>query len=135
MVGTCIYASLCMKCTVLVVDDENAIAQDLAELLEFYEFRAVTASSVNDAMLRLKSIHIDVVVCDVVMPLENGMALQRYMQSKLEYRNIPFIYMTGQEFASESLKDNVLPKPFNADHLIQVVRLVLETSQHTECES
>ncbi|WP_237481463.1 response regulator [Lichenibacterium dinghuense] len=113
----------------LVVDDDDILRMDVAEILEGVCFRTLEASSGDEALFVLEDRHLDVslLFSDVEMPgNRNGFALAREVAVKWPYISIVI--------ASGRLKpgDGDLPagarfiaKPFSAetvrDHLREVM--------------
>ena len=79
---------------VLVVDDDAGIRESAALALEKVGHRVIRASDAGSAMQLLREHKVDVVVSDIYMPGENGIAL---LQSIAERRDPPrVILMTGR---------------------------------------
>jgi CheY-like chemotaxis protein len=112
--------------TVLVVDDEPAMQSMAAKLVESRGYRALTASSGNEALELLKRMPIDLIVLDVVMPDLDG--LQTIEQARqLGFENIPVILLTAQKEKQAVLggyqKGAVfyITKPLRPAHLLNAV--------------
>jgi DNA-binding NtrC family response regulator len=66
-----------MKIKVLLVDDEKDFMETLANRLEARNLSVVTASSGDEAILKIKEEDVDVVVLDMVMPGRTGIEVLR----------------------------------------------------------
>src|ERR1700761_1310438 len=78
---------------VLIVDDDDPVRETLAELLEDEGYHPVQACNATDAMAVLQMQPVDVLVTDLSMPGDDGIALIR--QAKLTRPELPAILLTG----------------------------------------
>ncbi len=77
----------------LVVDDEVAFANTLAQRLKMRDLQVGTAYDGEEALSKLRNEEPDVVVLDLRMPGMHGMDVLREM--KKEYPDIQIIVLTG----------------------------------------
>ncbi|WP_043197914.1 response regulator [Pseudomonas putida] len=82
---------------ILLVDDEQDVLLELAELLENEGFACLTATSVQAALQQLTR-HPDValVITDLRMPEESGIGLIRRLREHTARLHLPVIVMSGQ---------------------------------------
>ncbi len=79
---------------VLIVDDDNAMAQMCAKLIQRRGYSAITARSCPDAIAIVREAHdIDVVITDLQMPHMTGLQLLASLRAIDE--TLPVILMTG----------------------------------------
>jgi response regulator RpfG family c-di-GMP phosphodiesterase len=115
---------------VLVVDDEMSIREVLAEGLESFGFSVVQAGNAADAFEIVKRGGIDLVLSDIEMPGENGLALLRRIKD--HDRDVDVIMVTGLvdfETAVGTIRQGAsdyVSKPFNLDEVRIVVDRTLE---------
>ena len=120
-----------MSGRVLVVDDEPAVRFAIEEALAGVGFDVVSAASGAEATTRLAGV--EVVVSDLVMPDEDGLALARRLR-ELD-ADLPVILLTArgsEAIAVQAMKAGVhdyLTKPFAIDELRLVVERACETHQ------
>ena len=106
----------------LVVDDESGIRDFLAQALSRY-FSVETAEDGLDAQRRLESGDFDVVLVDMRMPGQGGMALYRWINSNRPETASHVVFMTGDLYDQEAnafleARDNAhLLKPFTLKEL------------------
>ena len=82
------------KGCVLLVDDDKFVRETLAELLDDVGFRALQAADATEALVMLRQPDvIDVLVTDLTMPGDDGIALIR--QARTIRGNLPAILLTG----------------------------------------
>lgn len=115
--------------TVLLVDDEPAITENLAPFLRRAGFEVLVAHDGVDAMAQLRSRAPDLVVLDVLLPGMDGRAVLR--QVREERRTTPIILLTQigesseRAMALEEGADDYLNKPFDPHELVARIRAVL----------
>lgn len=114
-----------MAPTVLVVDDNLSLAENLSEILEDSGFESVCVGSPNDAIALSDARVFDVVLLDMRMPGMDGVALHAVLSHKMPRAH--FILMTA--FASDErigaaraagIRD-ILSKPFGPNALLALV--------------
>lgn len=115
--------------TILLVDDEPAITENLAPLLRRAGFEVVVAQSGDEALRRVRAIPPDLVVLDVLLPGMDGRAVLRQLRE--ERRQVPIILLTQvgesgeRAMALEEGADDYLNKPFDPHELVARIRAVL----------
>ena len=122
------------KTSILVVDDDPAALETLAELLVEAGYRVLTATGGHKALELLKQqTDIDLIVSDLMMPQINGIALTKEIHSMA--LNIPIIVITGFatiELAVETMKAGAadfITRPFNNEQIKITIIKVLETKR------
>lgn len=118
---------------VLVVDDDAGIRESAALALEKVGHRVIRAGDAESAMQLLREHRVDVVVSDIYMPGENGIAL---LQAVVERRDPPrVILMTGRgtiettALAHRAGAFDYLAKPFELSELIERVAAAARKSE------
>lgn len=114
---------------VLLVDDEASVRDVLKlSLAEFFEVE--TAASANEAELFMATRAYDVVVCDHLMPDEEGLSF--LVRARTRFPQTQRILLTGYvnpELLSRSTAvaglAGCLMKPITAPTLIEAIRLAL----------
>lgn len=116
---------------VMVVDDEI----DMLTMLKLVIRKrcscdVITATSGRDALEKLQNRSPDIIVSDIKMPDLDGLALLKKIRER--DTTISVVMMTGYgtiDMAVQALKDGAfdfLQKPFDKDHIVNVVRNCLE---------
>lgn len=115
---------------VLVVEDEQHLADGLRFNLEAEGYRVEIAESGEDAMARLhRAANFDVVVLDVMLPGMDGFAVMSEMREAGYF--IPTLMLTARGHPDDVLRgfaagaDDYLPKPFELAILIARMRGLL----------
>ncbi len=109
---------------ILVVEDENHIAQGLRFNLEAEGHSVDVTENGEEALTRLLTQNetFDLMVLDVMLPGKDGFAVARELRQKQNF--IPVLMLTARGRPEDVLKgfeagaDDYLPKPFNLDILI-----------------
>jgi DNA-binding response OmpR family regulator len=118
--------------TVLLVDDDPDVRACVGELLRFEGFAILEAADGEDALRIAETLRpIEVLVTDINMPGIDGLELARRVRALRPA--IGVLYMSGapvHEVAALVLAGTVfLPKPFDADLLLERVRGVTRRGQ------
>ena len=117
---------------VLVVDDHRDIREPLARFLERHGLRATVAESAAAARRALKAAAVDLVVLDVMMPGEDGLALCRHLR---ETTRIPVILLTAMGEETDRIvglevgADDYVAKPFSPRELLARIKAVIRRAQ------
>lgn len=81
--------------TVLIVDDEVSMHGLLTLRFEAQGYHVESATSVDDAIVLLKTRTIDAIVLDVKMPGRSGLDLLRFVRRHEKLRDLPVLILTG----------------------------------------
>ncbi|MFZ2447894.1 MAG: ATP-binding protein [Syntrophobacteraceae bacterium] len=116
--------------SILVVDDEKVIRDGCRRLLCLEGYRVLTAANGREALGLLSAEPMDLVLCDLVMPVMGAFEVLEEVRGK--YPDLPLVVITGHGTvanAVEAMKRGAydfITKPFRADHLCLIVRRALE---------
>ncbi|MGA7985875.1 MAG: response regulator [Burkholderiales bacterium] len=116
----------------LVVDDDAEIRGLLAEYLARQGFKVSLARDGREMRRMIDESRPDIVVLDVMLPGEDGLALCRDLRAR---SNLPVIMLTarGDELdriiGIEMGADDYLPKPFNPRELLARMNSILRRSR------
>lgn len=119
--------------TVLVVEDEPAIAQIAGDYLRHAGFGVVTAGDGLQALAVARERRPDLVVLDLGLPRLDGIEVARRLRSE---SSIPIIMLTARVEESDRLRglelgaDDYVTKPFSPRELVARVRAVLRRAEH-----
>ncbi|AOE87659.1 response regulator [Pseudomonas sp. TCU-HL1] len=113
----------------LLVDDEEDILLELAEMLEGEGFYCHTATSVRSAIdLLLLHPNISLIVTDLRMPEESGMRLIQRLRSHTSKQHLPVIVTSGHadmDDVIDVLRLQVIDffrKPIYLERLVEVIK-------------
>src|SRR5688572_5324413 len=105
--------------TVLVVEDEPAIREVVADLLEDEGYAVRQAADGLEAIDELEVDDVDLVLSDVRMPRLDGPALARRLRR--HGSAIPVVLMSAVDVEVNLPGVRFLPKPFDRDHLLRAI--------------
>ena len=117
---------------VLVVDDDGGLRDLLARYLRENGYRVSTAGSAAEALAALGGLVFDLIVLDVMMPGESGVALTRRLRRS---NTVPILLLTAMAEPEdritglESGADDYLTKPFEPRELLLRVATILRRSR------
>lgn len=110
---------------VLIVDDEKCIRFTTGEFLKAAGHQVVLAATANEARSALSEHTFDVVLSDIVLPTDSGVALLREIRRTAP--SVRVVLMTGEpdvETVTEALRCGAydyLSKPFHKEALLRTV--------------
>ena len=113
---------------ILLIDDDFAILDGLAELLEGEGFAVVAASNGLEALNRLRSgLRVDVIVLDVMMPMMDGWDFRAEQLADPSLRDIPVVVISACGFTPDTLRHqfkayDVLAKPLDFQRFIGALK-------------
>ncbi len=113
----------------LVVDDDERLRDLLRRYLVESGFRVTAAADAVEARARLQSMSFDLLIIDVMMPGENGLALT---ESLRQTSAVPILLLTAMAEASDRINglergaDDYLTKPFEPRELVLRIRNILQ---------
>ena len=113
----------------LVVDDDTRIRDLLKRYLSEQGFRVTTAGDAAEARRKLEGLDFDLIILDVMMPGETGIALTKSLR---EMKDVPILMLTALTESNNRVEgleagaDDYLPKPFNPRELVLRVQNILK---------
>ena len=118
----------------LIVDDSDAIRSEIKMVLGAPPSEIVFAEAANgmEALKEITSTAIDLVLCDVQMPLMDGFQFLRLMRARPEHASTPIIMLTGRHdpaekvFGLENGATDYVTKPFMPGELAARVKVQLK---------
>ena len=117
---------------ILVVDDDARLRALLQRYLTEHGFRVTTAENAADARDKLRFLHPDLVVLDVMMPGETGLELVQSLRGQSQAENLPPVLLLTARGAPEDRiagfeagADDYLGKPFEPLELVLRIRAML----------
>lgn len=120
--------------TVLIVEDDAATREEVAESLHVQGFATFGVASGEEALPAARRTHPDAILLDVGLPGMDGWDTLRELQSDRETCEIPIVLLTHYGSVDDLLRGYVngasyyLAKPCSRDELLRGVRLALTES-------
>lgn len=113
---------------ILIVDDDQRIRQMLARYFEEEGYRVSVAGDGQEMRDRLRTSPADIILLDLVLPREDGLALMRDLRV---HSDIPILMLTGRNdlvdrvIGLEMGADDYITKPFHLREVLARVRTAL----------
>lgn len=127
-----------MKPVILLVDDNE-------EILEFIEhelnekYTVIKALNGQEALDLLKEEVVQLVICDIMMPVMDGFELCKIIKTNFDYSHIPVILLTARNTLQSKIEgletgaDAYIEKPFSPEYLqVQIANLLANRSKIKE---
>lgn len=120
--------------TVVVVDDDELIVQNVGNMLRPY-MDVITASNGEEALKVISENDVDIILSDVEMPVMNGIELSRRLSYEDKTNCIPFLFLSARNEQSDRLIGllsgavDYISKPFSEGELIMKVNNILRLRQ------
>lgn len=122
-----------MSAKILIVDDEEIVLMSCKRSLSGDDFAVDTVMDGWEALKKIDDLDYDVVILDIMMPKCDGMEILQHVKER--HPGVEVIMMTGLSQVQTAVKAmklgafDYLPKPFDPDELLHVVRRALERRQ------
>ena len=116
--------------TVLVVEDHADLRWYIHSILHQY-YHILLAEDALQGLAFLKDEHVDLIICDVMMPRMDGHAFLKEVKTRFKEAPIPLIFLTARDSVEEkidSLREGAiryLTKPFRPEVLLAIIESVL----------
>lgn len=109
---------------VLLVEDDSDVLDYLRQLMQHY-FSVHTAMDGVEALSMTASVKPDLIVCDIMMPLMDGLEFVSHIRENEVTKDIPVILLTALDSDEKRVKgvengaDAYITKPFQAELLVK----------------
>lgn len=117
---------------ILVVDDEDAIREVIAETLELEGYRVEQAADGNAALVMVRATHPDAIVLDLMMPVMDGWTFLKQCRKDELCRCTPVMVMSAYRKLGEATHDlqvqACLEKPFDLEVFLKAIQQLLLTA-------
>ena len=119
-----------MNTAVLIVEDDEDLGQLLKQYLELNGFSVVWCVNGQEARAQLEQQLFDIVLTDVMMPVEDGFTFAAGVS--LKYPQIPLLFITARKLQEDKIRgltlgaDDYIVKPFDAEELVLRIKNILK---------
>src|SRR5258706_11254458 len=118
--------------TIMVVDDSATVRQLLVlNLRQLRSGKIVEAANGAEAVAKLSSEKVDLILTDINMPIMDGLKLVGFVRQNPQFKEIPIIIITTRGADEDRERGLALganayiPKPIQASQLMQMVNELL----------
>ena len=116
----------------LIIDDDRRIRQLLSRYLSVEGYRVTAAENAEEAFSKLRGLHFDLIILDVMMPGMNGYEFARRLRAEdTPMAEAPILMLTARTDTEDRVKglqagaDDYLAKPFDPRELALRVASIL----------
>lgn len=117
----------------LLVDDEPGLREAVQIYLEDDDEFSVTAvASAEEAWKVLETEPLALIISDIMMPQVDGYQFLQKLREDQRFKTIPVVFLTARGMTSDRIQgyqagcDAYLPKPFEPEELLAIVRNLLQ---------
>jgi DNA-binding response OmpR family regulator len=113
--------------TILIIDDNEEIRENTAEILSLGGYKTITAENGKKGVELALSQKPDLIVCDIMMPELDGYGVLHLLRKNPETEEIPLIFLTAKTERSDMRKgmemgaDDYVTKPFEEIELMNAI--------------
>jgi len=115
--------------TILVIEDEPQVCNNIQQILELSDYRVLAAQNGRIGLQLAKTALPDLIICDVMMPEMNGYEVVAALRENNVTATIPFIFLTAKVERTDLRQgmelgaDDYLTKPFTAEEVLKAVEI------------
>lgn len=126
------------KASILVVDDEPDLLENIVLALDAEGYQVLSASDGLKALDKLQSEAIDLILADIAMPNMNGYQLYQRVRENPDWLFVPFIFLTARglnadiDYGRELGVDDYLIKPVRVMELFAAIKGKLRRARDLE---
>jgi DNA-binding response OmpR family regulator len=121
--------------SILIVDDDEAVTQTFARMLELEGYAVRTAMNAENGLREAAEHHPDAIILDLRMPLMDGLGFLRRLRAFDEQRNVPVAIVTGDYFMDDRVSNELKQlgaelkfKPLWLEDLVGLARTLLRVT-------
>ncbi|NLP58677.1 response regulator [Lutibacter sp. B1] len=113
--------------TILLIEDDTVVRENIAELLELANYKVFTASNGKIGVIEAKKHLPDIIICDIMMPELNGYGVLQVLSKEETTKKIPFIFLSAKTEHKDIRKgmnlgaDDYITKPFDESELYSAI--------------
>lgn len=112
---------------ILLVEDNNEIRENTAEILELANYEVFTATNGKEGYETALKEAPTLIICDIMMPVLDGYGLLHLVSKNENLKSIPFIFLTAKTERGDFRKgmemgaDDYITKPFTDIELLNAI--------------
>ena len=123
----------------LVVEDNETLLENIREIFEFQDLLKMDILTAENGERALAVLHglnqpLDLILCDVRMPVMDGITFLAAVQKEPRWAGVPFVFLTAESEQSEIERGlrlgatDYIPKPYTVGGLIDRVLALIRHS-------
>ena len=112
---------------ILLIEDDITVRENTAELLELSNYSVITAENGKIGIEAAKKNKLDLIICDIMMPVADGYEVLQALSKDNTTKHIPFIFLSAKTEHKDVRKgmdmgaDDYLTKPFEENELLSAI--------------
>lgn len=112
---------------ILLIEDNDDIRNNTAEILELSNYKVIVAENGKTGVEKALEHQPDLIICDIMMPVLDGYGVLHAIHKNEAIKNTPFIFLTAKTERNDFRKgmelgaDDYITKPFNGTELLNAV--------------
>ncbi|MGK0289712.1 MAG: two-component system chemotaxis response regulator CheY [bacterium] len=116
-----------MSKTILIIDDSASIRKVVNLTLTISKYNVVEAINGQDALEKLAEQRVHLIICDVNMPIMDGITFLKEMKKHPRFKFTPVIMLTTESQESKKLEGKAagakawMVKPFKPEQLLAAI--------------
>lgn len=120
---------------ILIIEDNNEVRENLAEILTLSNYQALTAENGKVGVEMAIGHHPDLILCDVMMPELDGFGVLHILSKNPDTAMIPFVFLTAKTEKTDFRKgmnlgaDDYITKPFDDVELLEAIETRLRKNE------
>ncbi|GAB3742015.1 response regulator [Spirosoma lituiforme] len=124
--------------TILLIEDNDVIRNNTAEILTLTGYAVLTAENGRVGIEKALENRPDLVICDIMMPALDGYAVLHIFNKKPQLSGIPFIFLSAKNEPGDLRKgmdlgaDDYLTKPYEVSDLLSAIEGRLNRFRHID---
>ncbi|MEP7278950.1 MAG: response regulator transcription factor [Bacteroidota bacterium] len=126
---------------ILIADDEPDILEILHYNLKHQGYDVYTAKDGDDALVKAKHLHPDLIILDIMMPKKTGVEVCAILRTQPAFKDTLIIFLTALSDESSQVKgldtgaDDYVNKPISTKLLISRVNALFRRTNKTDNEN
>ncbi|SNR34088.1 cAMP-binding domain of CRP or a regulatory subunit of cAMP-dependent protein kinases [Lutibacter agarilyticus] len=130
-----------MKKKVLLIEDDNFVRENTAEILELANYNVEIAKNGKEGISKAKSFLPNIIICDILMPNLDGYGVLQIVSKTSGLEQIPFIFLTAKTHQNDLRKgmelgaDDYICKPFEESELLRAIEVRLKRVEAFESKN
>lgn len=122
---------------ILAIDNDDSILRLIKNILNLSEFEVTTRNHVDDIDL-CDFIGFDLILLDIMMPVNNGLDICRQIRAELK---IPIIFITAKDMEEDLIRglqagaDDYITKPFSVKEFLARIQMHLRREERHQSTS
>lgn len=113
--------------TILLIEDDICLRENTGEILELEGYTVILAKNGREGIQLALTNQIDLILCDIVMPVLDGYSVLKELSTVPQIQKIPFIFLTAKSGIKEIRTgmnlgaDDYIVKPFEEKELLDTI--------------